>query len=86
MILDACEATYNDLRRERGIVLGELEAERLARVRDRVMDPQALQPSLHPIVERVVGRAHVGVLGIGGHGRDALRRECGSLLWSTSHS
>ena len=54
---------------------GELEAERLARVGDRVMDAQALETGLHVRRQRVVGGAHVRVLRVGADRRDDLRGE-----------
>ena len=52
---------------------GELEAERLARVRDRVVDAQSLEARLRLRGQGVVGAAHVRVLRVRAGGRDDLR-------------
>jgi len=58
------------------LVRGELEAEPLPGVGNRVVHAQPLQPRFHLGIERVVRRAHVGELGVGAgrrHGHDAGR-------------
>src|SRR6266567_4771852 len=78
------------------LVRGELEAERLARVCDRMMDPQALQPGFGRGVEGVVGGTHVRVLRVGRDRGDDLGRKhrvpprriygLGNRLWHTDAS
>src|SRR6185503_20631833 len=53
----------------------ELEAERLARVCDRMVSMQAFQPCLLRVGKRVVSGAHVRVLGVGSDRRDYFGRE-----------
>ena len=55
--------------------LGELEAEGLARMRDRVVDAQAFAARLDLPGEGIVGGAHVGVFRVRGYGGDDLGRE-----------
>ena len=78
--MDAHQALAHRLE-ARALLVGEVgEAELLAREDLRVLADQVLDLGLGLVVERIVGRAHVGELGVA-----ALRRDgCGRAAASTS--